>query len=136
MGRAVEVRGTDVTAAARTILVVDDEFSVVETLSEILTWEGYVVVTAADGPTALAALAAGIPDVVLLDYMMPGMSGLEVLERIRTGPATADLPVIMMTAAPLSGDGHAPTWNALLRKPFDVTALLRAIRGLPEPRSA
>ena len=80
------------------ILVVDDTADCVVILSSMLRGQGHAVRTADCGAAALAAIAGQRPDVVLLDVMMPGMSGLEVLERVRATPATADLPVILLTA--------------------------------------
>jgi len=83
---------------AERILVVDDEEINLELVEGILASEGYEIVRAASGPQALAAAAAAVPDLVLLDLMMPGMSGLEVCGRLRADPATASIPVIVVTA--------------------------------------
>src|SRR5690349_19081355 len=85
------------TAAAETVLVVDDNAANRDALTRRLGRRGYAVLTAADGPAALAVVASRPVDLVLLDVMMPGMSGLEVLQRIRQTHAPADLPVIMAT---------------------------------------
>jgi DNA-binding response OmpR family regulator len=78
-----------------TILVVDDEEEIADLLRDFLEAEGYGVITANDGPSALAALAAGPIDCVLLDVMMPGQSGFEVVRRIRE---RWDVPVIFLSA--------------------------------------
>ena len=80
------------------VLIVDDNPDNLLILQTILRKNGFRVRTAAGGREALALLAAEVPDAVLLDVMMPDMNGLEVLERIRETPATARLPVIMVTA--------------------------------------
>jgi DNA-binding response OmpR family regulator len=80
------------------ILVVDDEEGNRELAAAVLARAGYQVAQAADGPEALAAVAAAPPALVLLDLMMPGMDGLEVCRRLRAAPATAGLPVIVVTA--------------------------------------
>jgi two-component system, OmpR family, alkaline phosphatase synthesis response regulator PhoP len=112
----------------RTILVVDDELSVVETLSEVLAWEGYAVLTASNGQQALEQLAKERPVLVLADYMMPIMDGVQMVEAMSQQDAYRDIPVIMMTAAPLAlakkGDQK---WKLVLRKPFDAATLLKAV---------
>src|SRR5436190_3565185 len=79
------------------VLVVDDDATVAEILSHYLVREGFEVVTAADGGTALERARAWQPDLVLLDLMLPGTSGLEVCRRLRTSEA-ASVPIIMLTA--------------------------------------
>ncbi len=79
------------------VLVVDDDDESRDLLSSWLTMEGFEVLTAADGRSALDALAERLPDVVLLDLLMPPPEGKDVLRAIKQRPATADLPVIVMT---------------------------------------
>jgi len=81
--------------SARTVLVVDDEPALIEVLSGYLEGEGFAVVTAADGPGAVATFEREQPDLVLLDLTLPVFPGTEVLRRIR---ALRDVPVIMLTA--------------------------------------
>ena len=78
-----------------TVLVVDDEADIAALMRDFLEAEGYAVVTAHDGPAALDALASGPVDCVLLDVMMPGQSGFEVLRRIRD---RGDVPVLFLSA--------------------------------------
>jgi len=80
------------------ILVVDDTPANVKLLGDLLASRGYAVSTAANGEEALAKVAAEKPDLVLLDVMMPGLSGYDVCRRIRADPATALLPVVMCTS--------------------------------------
>src|SRR3990172_7957050 len=80
------------------ILAVDDNAQNLTLLKKALTVANYEVVTAIDGPSALALIESATPDLVLLDVMMPGMSGYEVCERIRTNEVTRLLPVVMLTA--------------------------------------
>jgi CheY-like chemotaxis protein len=89
---------------AATILVVDDTPLNVKLLADLLGTKGYRTVTAASGPEALEKLAAEAPDLVLLDVMMPGMSGYEVCAAIRTDPAHAMLPVVLVTALDPAGE--------------------------------
>jgi two-component system alkaline phosphatase synthesis response regulator PhoP len=80
---------------SRTILVVDDNPKIVEVLEAYLRDEGFDVVTAADGPAALAAVESGRPDLALLDIMLPGMDGIDLTRRFQRDH---DLPVILVTA--------------------------------------
>jgi DNA-binding response OmpR family regulator len=105
-----------------TILVADEEKTVRSLLRDILEIEGYHVIEATDGPEALYRLHCGGVDLVLLDVMMPGMSGIEVLTEIRRDVEFSRMPVLMLTAA---GD-VTTTWAGLtagadvyLEKPFD-----------------
>jgi DNA-binding response OmpR family regulator len=115
------------------VLVVDDDPTVRELVGDILDLEGYDVHVAADGHQALAAVAAQRPDCLILDLMMPGMSGFEVLTHLRSADGGARLPVVMLTAA---GEGEQ-SWNAwtvgvdyFLSKPFDTDQLLRCLEFL------
>lgn len=113
-----------------TILVVDDELSILETLRDVLEWEHYTVVTARSGKEGLAAAAHHQPALVLLDFMMPHMNGLEMLSRMRETPGLDATPVIMMTAAPARLSSVELRWDALLVKPFDADDLLETISAL------
>jgi two-component system, OmpR family, response regulator VicR len=110
-----------------TILVVDDEHAILETLSEVIEWEGYAVLTAHDGRRALEILDAEPIDAVLLDFMMPVKDGVETLAEIRERPALAELPVILMTAAPKSIPPDVARYDALLAKPFTIATVLAAL---------
>jgi CheY-like chemotaxis protein len=112
----------------KTILVVDDEYSIVETVCEILTWEGYRCVKAADGLAGLAMLAQERPALVLLDYMMPLMDGLQMLQAMKQDPEYSRIPVVLMTAAPMRIAREAQLWDALLRKPFGLQQLMTAVQ--------
>src|SRR5687767_7830252 len=83
---------------AHKILVVDDVPKNAKLLADILTVKGYDLSTAASGPEALKRIAEDRPDLVLLDVMMPGMSGYEVCQAIRADPDTRMLPVVLVTA--------------------------------------
>jgi two-component system phosphate regulon response regulator PhoB len=80
------------------VLVVEDEPDIAALVAYQLTREGYRVETAGTGPAALLAVARDVPDLIVLDRMLPGLSGDEVLKRLRREPATAGLPVLMLTA--------------------------------------
>ncbi len=115
------------------ILVVDDEPSIRTILTHQLEQAGYDVRSAADGPQALAILQRELPDLILLDVMMPGMDGYAVLERIRAEGRTHHLPVIMLTAKGekshvLQGLGAGA--NDYIVKPFAREELLLRITNL------
>ncbi|HEY1585675.1 MAG TPA: response regulator [Polyangia bacterium] len=112
------------------ILVVDDEFAIVETLAEVLRWKGHEVMTAPNGRSALDAMRRRLPAVVLLDYMMPVMDGLQTLTAIRADQALAAVPVILMSAAAEAAIPHTARWNQFLRKPFREPALVAALSAL------
>ena len=109
-------------------MIVDDEFAVVESLTEILAWEGFSVLAAANGVEGLRILESERPDWIVVDLMMPAMNGAELCKRVRALEWAAKLPVVLMSAAsaPPSTDGST-CWNVYLRKPFKVADLLRAL---------
>jgi diguanylate cyclase (GGDEF)-like protein len=113
------------------ILVVDDNEVNVKLLVAMLASEHYVVSTAADGFEALAKIAAEKPDIVLLDVMMPGIDGHEVCRRIKADPATADIPVIMVTTLSSTDDlvrGFAAGADDFVTKPWNGPAFLARMR--------
>jgi CheY-like chemotaxis protein len=116
-----------------TILVVDDELTIVETIVELLSWDGHSVIAASNGERALEMLAAKKPDIVLLDFMMPLKDGIETLRAIREEDDLASIPVIFMTAAPMSIPTDAPPYELLLVKPFSVEVLREAIQSVLGP---
>ncbi|HEY0007332.1 MAG TPA: SpoIIE family protein phosphatase [Tepidisphaeraceae bacterium] len=113
------------------ILVVDDVEANRDALARRLQRRGYTVATASDGPRALAMIEEQVFDAVLLDVMMPGMSGLEVLERVRRTKSPADLPIIMATAKDESADivGALKLGaNDYITKPIDFPVALARVQ--------
>jgi two-component system response regulator MprA len=118
------------------ILVVDDDPAVSASLERALRLEGYEVETAADGTTALHALALASPDAVVLDLGLPDMDGLEVCRRLRS--AGDDSPVLMLTARDAVNDrvqGLDAGADDYLVKPFALAELLARLRALLRRRS-
>jgi len=119
--------------AGAQILVVEDEAAQREVIAYNLRKEGYDVRTARDGDEAELELAEEVPDLILLDWMMPGASGLELARRIRKRSSTREVPVIMLTAR---GD-EEDVIRALdvgaddyINKPYSVSELLARVRSI------
>ena len=112
------------------ILVADDDERIIASLRRALVYEGYEVTTAADGVQALAAARERLPDLVILDVMMPGIDGIEVCRRLREAGA---VPVLMLTARDATADrvqGLDSGADDYLVKPFAYDELLARVRAL------
>ncbi len=118
---------------SKRILIADDEPNIVVSLEFLMKREGFDVSTAADGEAALAALASGVPDLVLLDIMLPKMNGFEVCQRIRANPQWNGVKVLMLTAKGRDTEvskGLALGADAYVTKPFSTKDLVAQIRQL------
>lgn len=115
------------------ILIVEDEAPLVTMLRYNLEKQGFRVDEAADGQEAITKIAEARPDLVLLDWMLPAMSGIEVCRQIRRRPGTRDLPIIMVTARAEEADsvrGLNTGADDYITKPFSIDLLLARIRAL------
>jgi len=115
------------------VLVVEDEAALATMLRYNLEKQGFRVEEAVDGQEALTRISEAVPDIVLLDWMLPVMSGIEVCRQIRRRPATRDLPVIMVTARTEDQDavrGLNTGADDYITKPFNMDALLARMRAL------
>lgn len=121
------------------ILVVEDEEDILELLRFNLAKEGYQVTGVASGEDALRVVASRIPDLVLLDLMLPGVNGLDVCRRLRQDPKTVALPVVMLTAKGEESDvvaGLELGADDYVSKPFSPKVLVARIRTVLRRRQA
>jgi DNA-binding response OmpR family regulator len=124
------------------VLLIEDEPNITEAIRFILTRAGWRVSALANGSEALARIEAEQPDAVILDLMLPGMSGLEILTHLRAQARTARLPVLMLTARGQGRDREAAERagaSAFLAKPFangDVLDCLQRITATESARNA
>lgn len=114
-----------------TLLIVDDESDFVAVLEILLSMEGYHVITAHDGEDAVAKAVDGAPDLVITDWMMPKMDGLELSRHLRERPDTARMPIILISALDMQPDQWAH-FDVALRKPVKFETLLQLVRDLLE----
>ena len=119
------------------VLVVDDEDDIRELCRVNLEFEGFEVVDAPSGSRALEVAASQHPDVIFLDLMMPEMDGWEVLRRLKENDATADIPVVLLTARTGEDDQMRGWQEGILEyvsKPFNPLSLVEWAKRAMEPR--
>jgi CheY-like chemotaxis protein len=125
-------------AHARLVLIVEDDKATGDLLaSAINDQRGYTAMTVASGDDALDALGRIDPDLLLLDIRMPGMSGLDLYDRVRADPRFGSLPIVFETG---TGREHADELRArgiatYIKKPFDLDELVRFVKRLVPPRN-
>jgi len=115
-----------------TVLVVDDDIDIARFIEVNLRLEGFDVLVAHDGQEALEVIGDALPDLALVDVMMPRLDGVELTRRLRSDPLTASLPVIMLTAKSLSVDkvvGLTAGADDYIIKPFDTLELIARVRS-------
>lgn len=117
------------------VLLIEDEANIAEALQFILTRAGWQVAIHTDGATALARVRAVRPDVLVLDVMLPGLSGYEILDGLRADPLLADLPVLILTARGQEQEraiAAARGATMFMTKPFANADILANMRQLME----
>lgn len=115
------------------ILIAEDETPVIELLRYNLEREGYECTAAQDGEEAMIQVEERVPDLILLDWMLPKVSGIEVCRRVRNGTDTANVPIIMLTAKAEESDrirGLNTGADDYVTKPFSTTELIARIRAV------
>lgn len=115
------------------VLLIEDEPNIAEAMRFILSRDGWRVTSVDDGARAVEVLHEVRPDLVILDVMLPGLSGFEILDAIRADPQTADLPVMMLTAKGQGRDREAATRagaDLFMTKPFSNAEMLMQARAL------
>lgn len=123
-------------AETKTILVADDESHILNVVSLKLRNAGFEVLTAQDGQEALELAVTEQPDLLITDYHMPVLSGLELCRKLRNEPSTAAMPTIMLTARGYHLDPHDTEESGILRmisKPFSPRQLLETVNELLNP---
>ncbi len=115
------------------ILVIDDDPDIRDLLFDALSGAGHAVRLAPDGPAGLAAAAGQAPDLVVLDWMLPEHSGLEICQAIRADAALADVRVLMLSARGTESDisfGHEAGADSYIVKPFSPKALVWRVESM------
>ncbi len=115
------------------VMLIEDEPNIAEAISFILGRDGWRVSHVADGALALSALRGDVPQLVILDMMLPGMDGIDILKAIRADTGLAQLPVLMLTAKGLGRDREAAERagaDRFMAKPFSNGEIVAAARAL------
>jgi len=118
---------------SKRLLVVDDEVNLLRAVEACLRAEGFEVVTARSGAEALVSIAQTIPDLIVSDIRMPGMSGYELAQQLRASSRTVLVPVVFLTAKGEMGDrieGFRSGVDAYLTKPFEPDELIAVIKSI------
>lgn len=117
----------------RRVLLIEDEPNIIEAISYILSRDGWTVHTHSDGETAFDKVLQGVPDLIILDVMLPGRSGYDILRDLRASDATKDVPVMMLTARGQAKDREMATRlgaTKFMTKPFSNADVLDSVRRL------
>ncbi len=134
LSSTLEERDTVMEYELRRVLIVEDDACIREALAECIASLGIEVITSPDGQDGLEKLRPGrLPDAILLDLRMPRLDGNGFLAALRANPATADIPVVIMTAS--HEKLHGPVC-AVLEKPFDLDELAKILTRLGRERKA
>lgn len=117
----------------RHVLLIEDEPNIIEAIRFLLTREGWTVDTHSDGADAVQTVLQARPDLVILDMMLPGKSGMEILRDLRDRSDLANMPILMLTARGQSRDrdmAERAGANRFMTKPFSNAEVLTAVRDL------
>ncbi len=115
------------------VLIVEDEVNIVESLSFLLEREGFEVTSVLDGAQALSFIDENRPDLLILDVMLPGVDGYEILRKIRANAKLKDMPVVMLTAKMQQHDRRTAEQigvNAFVTKPFSNAEVVSIVKNL------
>lgn len=118
---------------AKRVLLIEDEPNIIEAISFILTRDGFTVHTHEDGASALTKIKSTPPDMIILDVMLPGQSGFEVLQQVRADPDVGKTPVLMLTARGQTKDRETALRlgaDQFMTKPFSNTEVRDAVRAM------
>ena len=121
---------------AKQVLIAEDEPNIVESLSFLLKRAGFEVSVESDGREALEAALARVPDVLILDVMLPSLDGYEVLRQLKADSRTANLPVMMLTAKGQREDRETALKcgaDLFVTKPFSNAEIVEAVKNLANP---
>jgi DNA-binding response OmpR family regulator len=119
-----------------TILLIEDHSDVAEVLDLVLRYAGYEVIIATDGASGLMVARSGVPDLIILDLILPDLNGMLLIEQLKLGAATAAIPVLILTAASDQSTQQSALeagCDAFIAKPFDIDHLLQQVRLLVPP---
>lgn len=125
--------------ADKKVLIADDEIHIIHVVSIKLRNNGYEVISAENGADAFALACEENPDIIVTDFQMPGMTGLELVRQLRQNEATKDTPVIMLTARDFAveeGEKEQLQISELLSKPFSPKELLRSVSDILYQKAA
>ncbi len=117
------------------VLLIEDEPNIIEAISFILSRDGWTVHTHEDGTTAMAKVMAMPPDMIILDVMLPGRSGFDILRDLRASDVAKDIPVMMLTARGQEKDRELATRlgaNHFMTKPFSNSEVRNYVRSFME----
>lgn len=118
---------------SRNVLLIEDEPNIIEAIRFLLTRDGWTVDTHSDGSDAVEVINAAKPDLVILDLMLPGKSGMDILREVRDIPDLVKLPILMLTARGQSRDrdmAEKAGVSRFMTKPFSNAEVLTAVRDL------
>jgi len=118
--------------AGETILVVEDNEKNMKLVRDVLTFHGFRIVEAIDGESAVALAREHLPRLILMDIQLPGIDGIQTLQRIRADETTKGITTVALTASVMSGDRarfDAAGFDGFIAKPIDVAQFPQQVRG-------